>query len=269
MLVKEPGKYIHGGCGAVITYEPTEGYLIGVSSECGLNMQLCDRCSESNPSAPSLIPTYEELERAIRWADVLISEATEKYDLDKVVDPIHAVPVVLSKGQRSGCTAWFSDPKHHPFGWQNRDGETFQEIAFCAEDLQRSASDLVGTVIHEKVHKWCAALGLTDCSKKGRHNKTFKNFAEYLGLEVGPAIDSYGFGYTKPSEELAARIEEEFQPDTTKINLHRTVRSGAPKKKRDRAWRCSEECAAVYTRTEKKPFGGTCNHCGEQYAREL
>jgi len=79
MLVKEPGKYIHGGCGTVITSEPRPGYLIGERTECGLNKRLCGGCTESDPSVASLIPTYEELERAIRWADDLISEATEKY----------------------------------------------------------------------------------------------------------------------------------------------------------------------------------------------
>ena len=167
ILAKKPGEYLHGGCGAVITSEPSPGYLLGERTECGLNKRLCGGCRESDPSVASLIPTYEELERAIRWADDLISEATEKYKLAKVVDPVRAVPVVLSKGRRSRCTAWFSDPKEHAFGWQSRDGEVFQEIAFCAEDLQRSASDLVATVIHEKVHKWCSALELRDCSRKG------------------------------------------------------------------------------------------------------
>jgi len=65
MLVKEPGKYIHGGCGTVITSEPRLGYRIGESTECGLNNRLCDSCTESDPSGASLIPTYEELERAV------------------------------------------------------------------------------------------------------------------------------------------------------------------------------------------------------------
>lgn len=268
ILFKEPGKYINGGCGTVIASEPGPGYLIGERTECGLNKQLCGCCRESNPTVASLIPTYEELERAISWTDDLISEATEKYNLAEVVDTVRVVPFVLSKGQRSRCTAWFSDPKEHAFGWQSRDGEVLQEIAFCAEDLQRSVSDLVATVIHEKVHKWCAALELRDCSKKGRHNKTFKRFAEYLGLDVGVAIDAYGFGYTTPSEELSARIEDEFRPDSTKMNLHRTVRPGVTKKKAQ-SWRCSDKCAAIYTRTENKPFGGTCDHCGEEYVREL
>jgi hypothetical protein len=224
--------------------------------------------TSTNTSIASLIPTYEELERAMHWADDLIAEATQMHNLDAPVDDIRAVPVVLSKGQRSRCTAWFSDPKTNAFGWQSRDGEVLQEIAFCAEDLQRPASDLVATVIHEKVHKWCAALGLKDCSKRGRHNKTFKKFAEYLGLDVAVATDSYGFGYTSPSTELNTRIDEEFCPDITKIDLHRTVRIGAGKKKKEHPWRCSDRCAALYIRTENKPFGGVFNHCGEEYTQE-
>lgn len=224
--------------------------------------------SSDNTTIASLIPTYEELERAMRWADDLIAEATQANNLDAPMDDIRAVPVVLSKGQRSRCTAWFSDPNTNAFGWQSREGEVLQEIAFCAEDLQRPPYDLVATVIHEKVHKWCAALRLKDCSKKGRHNKTFKRFSEYLGLDVQSASDSYGFGYTNPSPELRKQIEEEFCPDITKMNLHRTVRIGASKKKTEQPWRCSDRCAAVYTRSETKPFGGVCSHCGEEYTRE-
>lgn len=268
VLVKGTGEYTEGGCDAINQSEPRPGCLLSEFTQWGLNQRLRDSYMESSSNVASLIPTYEELERAMRWADDLIVEATQMHDLDEPVDNVRVVPVVLSKGQRSRCTAWFSDPNEHAFGWQSRDGEVLQEIAFCAEDLQRSASDLVATVIHEKVHKWCAALRLKDCSKKGRHNKTFKRFAEYLGLDVGPDTDSYGFGYTNPSKELTARIEGEFQPDITKMNLHRTVRPGPDKKKKKHSWRCSNRCAAVYTRTENKPFGGICNHCGEEYLRE-
>ena len=93
---------------------------------------------------------------------------------------------------------------------------------------------------------------------------TFKRFAEYLGLEV--ETDSYGFGYTNPS--VTERVEGELKPDISKTSLRRRVRLGAAAKIKGGSWRCSEECAAVYTKTNKKPFGGTCSHCGEEYTQE-
>ena len=99
-----------------------------------------------------------------------------------------------------------------------------QEINFSAERLDRSPVDVVATVIHEKVHKWCHSLGVKDCADSGRHNKAFKRYAEYLGLEVAPSTDGYGFGYTKPTPQLVEWIENEFRPDARAFNLFRLIR---------------------------------------------
>ena len=44
MLQKKPGKYIHGGCGAVITFELRPGLVIPGSTECGLGKVYCEAC---------------------------------------------------------------------------------------------------------------------------------------------------------------------------------------------------------------------------------
>lgn len=214
----------------------------------------------------SLTPVYEELERAMRRADMLISEATLEHKLAEVVDSTRVVPTIQSKGLRTRCLAWFSDPMDgQPYGWESREGEVFQEMAFCAEDLNRPGPEIVATVLHEKVHKWCRALGIKDCSPSGWHNKNFKRHAEYLGLDVQKPTDAYGFGYTSPSTGLSTRIEKEFDPDISKLRYHRTVRPGRSRTAIERKWVCSDSCATVYTKAKHKPFGGICLECGQMY----
>ena len=222
---------------------------------------------EPNPdNVASLNPVHEELERAMRWADMLIAEATLEHQLNEVIDTTRVVPTIQSKGRRTRCLAWFSDPKEgHPYGWESREGEILQEMAFCAEDLNRSGPEIVATVLHEKVHKWCRALEIKDCSSSGWHNKTFKKHAEYLGLDVQKPKDAYGFGYTSPSQGLSIRIEKEFEPDIAKLMFHRTVRPPGSRVSTERKWVCSDTCATVYTRARYKPFGGRCHVCGQIY----
>ena len=141
-----------------------------------------------------------------------------------------------------------------------------QEINFCAEHLDRDPVDIVATVIHEKVHKWCHSLGVKDCADNGRHNKVFKLHAEYLGLEVAPATDGYGFGYTKPTPQLSERIENEFKPDALAFNLFRLTR---PKNKQQsknlRKWTCGgPDCPTIYSRGARD-VSGECHRCGESW----
>ena len=54
------------------------------------------------------------------------------------------------------------------------------------EGLRRTASDVLGTLLHEAAHALAHARGIKDTSRQGRyHNKHFKTLAEQLGLTVG------------------------------------------------------------------------------------
>ena len=209
----------------------------------------------------SLIPALEELERALRFANNLIQVVTDQMGLVETVDTRKVVPGIQTKGKKTRCLAWF-----HPERWSTKEGETCQEMNFCAEHLDRDPIDIIATVIHEMVHKWCYALGIKDCADNGRHNKVFKRYAEYLGLEVAPATDRYGFGYTKPSAQLMERIENEFDPDKLAFTLFRMI----PHKKKQqsknlRKWICGgSDCPTIYSRAARD-VAGECHRCGESW----
>ena len=223
-----------------------------------------------------LSPTHAELIRAIQFADMLIEEATEKHHITikgtnerLVADTNRVVVSIQSKHKSGSCIAWFSDPRGHRDGWSTREGELCQEMNFTPEMLNHSTSDIAATVIHEKVHKWCFALGQSDCAKSGRHNKTFAKYAEYLGLVVNNVGDSKGYAYTHPSPELAERIEKELNLDVTKFNVYRLPsRKGKPSDKLQK-WVCTsdnKECPAVYVRGEQE-LSGECHRCGEGFEK--
>jgi hypothetical protein len=44
MLQKKPGKYIHGGCGAIINLPLNPKHLIPCQTECGLAFIYCEEC---------------------------------------------------------------------------------------------------------------------------------------------------------------------------------------------------------------------------------
>ena len=44
MLQKKPGKYIHGGCGAIIIFDLRPGFVIAGQTECGLGKVYCEAC---------------------------------------------------------------------------------------------------------------------------------------------------------------------------------------------------------------------------------
>ncbi len=213
----------------------------------------------------SLIPGLEELERALRFADNLIKEATDRMGLVETADARRVVPVIQTKGKRTRCLAWF-----HPEHWSTLEGETCQEMNFCAEHLDRDPVDIVATVIHEKVHKWCHSLGVKDCADNGRHNKAFKRYAEYLGLEVAPNTDGYGFGYTKPTPQLKERIEKEFKPHALAFNLFRLTRHKAKQQSKNlRKWTCGgHDCPTIYSRGARD-VAGECHRCGESWKETL
>ena len=231
-----------------------------------------------------LSPTLTELERALICAGIVIEEATKKFK-DEITalakgshraseNELRAVPTIQTRGKKARCMAYFmAYPKasegHDVAGvWGTREGESLQEISFSAEFLGRSGVEIFATAIHEMIHKWCHALGISDCAKSGRHNLNFKKMAEFCGLEVQDAGGSIGWGITNASPELAKRIEEEFQPDMTKFEVFRNPAPKAQAKpsNRLRKWTCTKDCAAIYVRGDQE-ISMECHMCGEHCSR--
>ncbi len=196
----------------------------------------------------SLQPALAELERAVVWVGNQIDDI-----------PFKLVPVIQTKGRKSKCAGWYSVDQ-----WSTREGEDVHEITFCAEELNTDPVDIVGIAVHEVVHFWCNFMQLKDVSTGGRHNKVFKEYAEILGLVVSKPYDSYGYGYTTPSDELRERIEKEFQPDVAAFNLFRIIKPSTTKPVKTNAWIC--ECDSLTLRIPaKQTLDATCHKCNTKF----
>ena len=83
---------------------------------------------------------------------------------------------------------------------------SLHEVVVVAEHLDRSAEDILETLLHEAAHALNFARGIKDCSKSQYHNERFKEAAEELGLEVS-RIPNYGWARTSLARETASRYE--------------------------------------------------------------
>lgn len=90
-------------------------------------------------------------------------------------------------------------------------GLHLHEVVVVAEHLNRSAADIVGTLLHEAAHALNFELGIHDCSANQYHNRAFKAAALELGLQV-EQVPHYGFAVTtllpETVEKYAAQIAE-------------------------------------------------------------
>ena len=81
----------------------------------------------------------------------------------------------------------------------------------------RSAEEIVETLLHEMVHYCNKVNEIKDCSGNV-HNKKFKTLAEAVGLVVEKG-KSVGWGYTSLSDELKEYIQTNIKPDETHLNI--------------------------------------------------
>ena len=85
--------------------------------------------------------------------------------------------------------------------WRSED-KYLHEINLSAEHLDRPIEQVMGTLMHECVHYYCALHGIQDTSQNGRyHNKNFKREAESRGLIITQA-KYIGWSVTTPSPEF-------------------------------------------------------------------
>lgn len=98
---------------------------------------------------------------------------------------------------------------------------------FC----DRTADDVVETLLHEMVHYCNKVSEIKDCNGNV-HNKKFKTLAEKVGLIVEKG-KSVGWGYTSLSDELKTYIETKIKPDEVAFEYFRAavVKPTKPKKK--------------------------------------
>ncbi len=106
--------------------------------------------------------------------------------------------------------------------WSSKPGDggnLIHEVVVVAEHLNRSAEDIVATLLHEAAHALNFARGIHDCSKSQYHNRKFESAAQELGLSV-TQVPHYGFAYTEMPAETAQRYTTETE-ELRQVLMHR------------------------------------------------
>jgi hypothetical protein len=90
-----------------------------------------------------------------------------------------------------------------PHRWQVN-GADRHEVLVGGEGLQRGATDVLGTLLHEAAHGLACARGIADTSRQGRyHNRRYATLARELGLEVA-SVKPIGWSATTVPEHTAS-----------------------------------------------------------------
>jgi hypothetical protein len=100
-------------------------------------------------------------------------------------------------------------------------GSYVHEVLIGGEGLQRSAADVLATLLHESAHAIARVREIADTSRQGRyHNARFKALAEELGLTVerDPTI---GWSLTTLPQPTAERYATTIRALQRAITLHR------------------------------------------------
>ena len=113
---------------------------------------------------------------------------------------------------------WTATPGH---------GGILHEVVVVAEHLNRSAEDVVATLIHEAGHALNFARGIHDCSRSQYHNRKFEAAAKELGLDV-TQVAHYGFALTAMPAETAQRYNAETEA-LRQVLMHRRPMVSASK----------------------------------------
>lgn len=101
--------------------------------------------------------------------------------------------------------------------WHTRSAESgaqFHEVVVVAEHLDRSAEEVVATLLHEAAHALNFERRIKDCSRSQYHNQQFKSAAEEVGLEV-EQVPHYGFAKTCMKPETATQ----YAVETAKLSI--------------------------------------------------
>jgi len=156
----------------------------------------------------------DELQRSFK----LLNQTYFNNELEKPV-------ITILVDSTTGAYGWISANKV----WSSKDNKYFREINICAEYLNRSAVDVITTLMHEMCHLYNIQNGIKDTSRAGTyHNEKFKARAEKSGLIV-EKNDKYGYCITKPGEELKEIVKNNVRAGCFKLERMKTYRDGTPK----------------------------------------
>ncbi|OGH60510.1 MAG: hypothetical protein A2848_02390 [Candidatus Magasanikbacteria bacterium RIFCSPHIGHO2_01_FULL_50_8] len=109
-------------------------------------------------------------------------------------------------------------------------GKRVHEVIVIAEYLNRTAEEILGTLLHEATHAMNFKRGVRDCTRSHYHNRRFKDAAEEIGLSVAQVVH-YGFAITSVLPETTKRYATEIAELATVLMCRRietTVETPTP-----------------------------------------
>ena len=145
-----------------------------------------------------------------RQSVVLIEALTRVWSRIRVHHPgVPGVMLLAAPSQRGDLSVL---GHFAPLRWRHKTrGDTgYHEVVVVAEHLDRSAADIVETLIHEAAHALNFERKVHDCSRSQYHNREFKAAAEELGLAV-EQVPHYGFALTTLREDTRQRYDEDIK----------------------------------------------------------
>lgn len=175
------------------------------------------------------------------------------------VPAVWVVPAIIPRSSRK--LGHFAPFRWSPAG-RNADRH---EVAVVAEHLDRGASALMETLVHEAAHALNHAREVRDTHPNGYHTKRFKVAAEALGLTVTQR-ENYGFAETELSDTGA----EQYADIIAKLEgvvRHSRHRVSEPQGT-SRLLRAVCRCDTIIYMSRKVANHGTvcCSRCGSAFA---
>jgi rubrerythrin len=166
--------------------------------------------------------------------------------------------LIQNQGNRKGILGWCTTREN----WSNTEGtEKKFEINITAEYLNRNASEIICTMIHEMVHLDNIINGIQDCSRGGTyHNKKFKAAAERCGLEVTQS-KKLGWAHTKLNAE-GIKLYESLRINKEAFKIARAAEQKAEGKKTNVRKYVCPECGQIIRAT--KQVNVLCGICSTE-----
>lgn len=199
--------------------------------------------STEHATGQSIVPTLRELERAFGEFATLFPRPM----------PL-PVLTIQTNGRRSDTLGWFWDKK-----W--KDGEHgLPEINISAEYLSRGVDDVAETLLHEMVHYCNALMGVSDCSRRGYHNRRFRDLCEKVGLNCEQ--DGYrGWSHTSLTPELQRSVDgAALDPEVFRVFRRQQPESRPGSKLK--LWQCG---CGDRARVAIADFHAQCMKCGTAF----
>ena len=180
------------------------------------------------------------------------------------------LPVVITiapdanKGKKGTLYGHFTTNKV----WKDQtSSDRYYEINVYSEFLARPIKEVIGTLLHEMVHEYCAQQGIKDTSRQGHwHNDLFKQQAMLHGLTVEKS-DKNGWNVTSLKDDVDQYLQQfddyknyELQRDYDKAIIRNVTKSKSIK------YVCPH-CGAIVRATRELRI--LCGECGVEFKAEL